>query len=211
MSDRDAWLARLDVSRETAVRLDALAAMLSRWQTAINLVSPASLCDLWRRHVADSAQIWPLAPASATSWCDMGAGAGFPGLVVAALAADRRPGLAVTLVESDARKCAFLAEAARAMELRVEIQRRRLETSPPRRYDVVSARALAPLDRLCGFAATHLAEGGVALFPKGADVAAELTAASRAWHYRSARSPSLTDPDAVILSLTELRRAEPLA
>jgi 16S rRNA (guanine527-N7)-methyltransferase len=210
-ADRARWLARFDVAPQTAARLDALAAALVRWQAAINLVAPASLPQLWTRHIADSLQLWALAPEAARSWADLGAGAGFPGLVIAALAADRRPALSVALVESDARKCAFLAEAARVMDVEVDIQRRRIETDPPRRHDVVSARALAPLDRLCGFAATHLEEGGVALFPKGADVERELTAASRAWHYRLTRTASLTDPAGVVLTVTELRRADSFA
>lgn len=185
--------------------------MLVRWQSAINLVAPSTLPDLWTRHIADSLQLWPLAPAGAPSWVDLGAGAGFPGLVIAALAADRHPGPAVALVESDARKCAFLAEAARAMGVAVDIQHRRIEAPPPCRYAVVSARALAPLDRLCGFAATHLAEGGAALFPKGAGVDAELTAAARCWQYRATRTPSLTDPTGTLLTVTELRRADTLA
>jgi 16S rRNA (guanine527-N7)-methyltransferase len=208
---RAAWLARFGVPPETAARLDAMAAALTRWQAAINLVAPASLPHLWTRHVADSLQLWALAPETARTWADLGAGAGFPGLVIAALAADRRPALSVALVESDARKCAFLAEAARAMGVTVDIQRRRIEAAPPRRYDVVSARALAPLDRLCGFAATHLAEGGVALFPKGADVERELTAAAPAWQYRLTRTASLTDPAGVVLTVTELRRADSVA
>jgi 16S rRNA (guanine527-N7)-methyltransferase len=210
-ADREVWLARFDVASETAARLDALATVLIRWQAAINLVAPASLPRVWTRHIADSLQLWPLAPQTARSWVDLGAGAGFPGLVIAAMAAERQPALSLALVESDSRKCAFLAEAARAMGLTVDIQRRRIETDPPRRYDVVSARALAPLERLCGFAATHLAEGGVALLPKGAEVDRELTAAARAWHYRSTRTASLTDPAGVVLTVTELRRADSFA
>jgi 16S rRNA (guanine527-N7)-methyltransferase len=206
--DRDRWLTRFAIAPQTAVRLDALGAALTRWQTAINLVAPSSLGRLWTRHVADSLQLWALAPEDAQSWVDLGAGAGFPGLVIAALAAERRPDMSVALVESDSRKCAFLAEASRAMGVTVDIQRRRIETAPPRRYDVVSARALAPLEKLCGFAVTHLAEGGTALLPKGADVDRELTAAARSWHYRATRTESLTDPAGVVLTVTELRRAD---
>jgi len=205
---RARWLAEFAVSRETAARLDALVERLLRWQPAINLVAPSTLPDLWTRHIADSLQLWPLAPAQAGSWVDLGSGAGFPGLVIAALAADRRPALTVSLVESDARKCAFLAEAARAMDVLVDIQHRRIEAEAPRRHAVLTARALAPLDRLCGFAITHLAEGGLALFPKGAGVDAELTAAARSWQYQVSRTPSRTDPGGTVLTVTELRRAD---
>jgi len=103
----------IDVSRETGDRLEALVSTLERWQKTINLVSRTTMGDVWRRHVLDSAQLKPLIPAGAKTLVDLGSGAGFPGLVVAAL----RPDLAVTLIESDARKAAFLGEAARRMML----------------------------------------------------------------------------------------------
>lgn len=203
MSD-EGWrrfLAAYPVSRETLERLDALADALARWNRSINLVSARSLADLWRRHILDSAQLAPLAPPTARSWVDLGAGGGFPGLVVAALAQERRPTLHMTLVESDTRKCAFLANAARAMALDVTIENRRIEQPPPRRHDVVSARALAPLSRLLDLAAPYMAEGAVALFPKGAGVDAELTEAMRKRHIEVARAPSITDPHGVILQV----------
>lgn len=203
MSDegRRRFLAAYPVSRETLERLDALADALARWNRSINLVSARSLADLWRRHILDSAQLAPLAPPTARSWVDLGAGGGFPGLVVAALAQERRPTLHMTLVESDTRKCAFLANAARAMALDVTIENRRIEQPPPRRHDVVSARALAPLSRLLDLAAPYMAEGAVALFPKGAGVDAELTEAMRKRHIEVARAPSITDPHGVILQV----------
>lgn len=203
MSDegRRRFLAAYPVSRETLERLDALADALARWNRSINLVSARSLADLWRRHILDSAQLAPLAPPTARSWVDLGAGGGFPGLVVAALAQERQPALHMTLVESDARKCAFLANAARAMALYVTIENRRIEQPPPRRHDVVSARALAPLSRLLDLAAPYMAEGAVALFPKGAGVDAELTEAMRKRHIEVARAPSITDPHGVILQV----------
>ena len=109
------------VSRETCERLEAYIALLTRWNARINLVSPATIETVWSRHVADSAQLFDLAPASASSWIDLGSGAGFPGLVVAALAADKQPGRHVTLVESDTRKAAFLTTAAREMDVDVTI------------------------------------------------------------------------------------------
>lgn len=203
MSDegRRRFLAAYPVSRETLERLDALADALARWNRSINLVSARSLADLWRRHILDSAQLAPLAPPTARSWVDLGAGGGFPGLVVAALAQERQPALHMTLVESDARKCAFLANAARAMALDVTIENRRIEQPPPRRHDVVSARALAPLSRLLDLAAPYMAQGAVALFPKGAGVDAELTEAMRKRHIEVARAPSITDPHGVILQV----------
>ena len=204
---REALLARLDVSRETSARLDALVAVLEKWSRTLNLVGKGTLAEVWTRHVEDSAQLWPLAPASARSWIDLGSGAGFPGLVIAALAADERPDLHVTLVESDTRKAAFLGAAAREMGVSVTIRDVRIEALEAPPADVVSARALASLDRLLDYAAPLLAPGGVCLFPKGAGHASELTEARRRWQCRVVAHPSRTDPAAVVLEIQELARA----
>ncbi|MHA1529488.1 MAG: 16S rRNA (guanine(527)-N(7))-methyltransferase RsmG [Alphaproteobacteria bacterium] len=194
----------LDVSRETCARLEAYIALLTRWNARINLISPATVDTVWARHVADSAQLFDLAPATATSWVDLGSGGGFPGLVVAALAAEKAPGLCITLVESNTRKAAFLAAAAREMGLAVTIEPRRAEALPTRPYDVVSARALAPLGRLCGVAHRFSGPGTVFLFPKGAGLDLELTAATAAWHIHAERIASRTDPEATVLRILEL-------
>lgn len=194
-----------DVSRETMVRLTAYSELLERWTRRINLVAPATLPDRWRRHFADSAQLLALAPEAARSWIDLGSGAGFPGLVIAALAAEQRPGLRVRLVESDARKAVFLSESARAMGLTVDVQAARIEDVLPAPHDVVSARALAPLDRLCALASRFAGPGTVFLFPKGAQVETELTAAARDWHSRVERIDSLTEAGAAILRISELK------
>lgn len=205
-ADRAVWLAQSDVSRETAVRLDALVALLSRWSRRINLVGRSTLDAIWTRHVADSAQLWPLAPDAARRWVDLGSGAGFPGLVIAALARDVRPALRVTLIESDARKCAFMAEAARAMDVAVTILPSRIEATAPQRADVVSARALAPLPALLPLAARHLAPDGVALFLKGAGAQAELTEAAAAWHTDIRLERSVTDPSGAVIIARGIRR-----
>jgi 16S rRNA (guanine527-N7)-methyltransferase len=197
-----------DVSRETCARLEAYIALLTRWNARINLVAPATIDTVWARHVADSAQLFGLAPVSASSWIDLGSGAGFPGLVVAALAAEKQPDLHLTLVESDTRKAAFLATAAREMGLDVGVEARRIEALPAHPHDVVSARALAPLDRLCAlahrFCARHAGPGTVFLFPKGAGLDSELTAATAHWHIRAERIASRTDPAATVLRILEL-------
>lgn len=195
----------LGVSRETLPRLEALAVTLSRWNPRINLVAPSTLPDVWRRHILDSAQLWPLRPAGAERWVDLGSGGGFPGLVIAAIAADAAPGLVVTLIESDARKCAFLTEASRAMGVAPVILAKRIEAIEQPVYDVVSARALAPLNRLIPMAKRFIKPGGVCLFLKGAGAADELTEAGRAWHSVVESAPSLTDPSGVVLRLTEIR------
>ncbi len=195
---------RFDVSRETCERLEAYIALLTRWNARINLVAPATIKTAWTRHVADSAQLFDLAPVSASSWVDLGSGAGLPGLPVAALAAEKLPGLHVTLVESDTRKAAFLATAAREMDLDVTVEPHRIEALTPRPYDVVSARALAPLGRLCALAHRFSGRGTVFLFPKGARVDSELTAATAGWHIRAERIASRTDPEATVLRIVEL-------
>lgn len=196
----------LDVPRETRDRLRVLGELVAKWSPRINLISPGSVRDMWARHIYDSAQLWPLAPEAASSWVDLGAGGGFPGLVIAVIAAEARPQLTVTLVESDARKCAFLNEAARVLEVTVFVERRRIETPPRRRYDVVSARALASLEDLLRLSAPYGKPDSVMLFPKGARAETELTEAADAWHCRIDRIASRTDPSAVILKLSECRR-----
>ena len=192
------------VSRETLARLEAYVATLERWSARMNLIGPSTRRQLWHRHLADSAQLLGLAPKGAQSWIDLGSGAGLPGLVVAALAPEKRPRLRVTLVESSQRKCAFLAAAARAMGVEVEIACARIEELPRRPFDVVSARALAPLPRLCALASRFVGEGTIFLFPKGASVDSELTEASRRWHIRAERIVSRTSPEGVILRIGEL-------
>jgi 16S rRNA (guanine527-N7)-methyltransferase len=198
----------LDVSCETVERLDAFAAELTRWNAAVNLVSPASLPDLWTRHILDSAQVLRFAPATARRWRDIGSGGGFPGLVVAILATEQRPDLAMTLVESDRRKAAFLAAAARAAGVAPEILTGREDDLPATSADVVSARAVAPLPVLLGWAHRHLAPDGRALFPKGARHRAECQAALASWRFEVHNHRSLSG-DGAILDISRIAPAPP--
>jgi 16S rRNA (guanine527-N7)-methyltransferase len=197
----EAFAAAFDVSRETLARLETFADLLTRWTRRINLVSPGSLPELWHRHIADSAQLPGLAPPEAATWLDLGSGGGLPGLVVAAL----RPGTAVTLVESDRRKAAFLRNAAFEMGVSVTVLARRIEDLPAGTPDVLSARALAPLPRLLPLAARCAGPETVLLLPKGARAESELTAASADWHTAVEVIPSRTDRDGVILRIRNLR------
>ncbi len=189
------------VSRETLARLEAYAALLTRWSARINLVGRATIADLWRRHILDSAQLWPLLPASARHVIDLGSGAGLPGLVLAVLGA---PG--VELVEADSRKCTFLREAARAAEVDVTIRPCRIQAVPPHPVDVVTARACAPLDRLLELAEPFLASGGEAWFLKGERAAEELTVARKRWTMTASLSQSRSDPRGVVLRLQQVAR-----
>jgi 16S rRNA (guanine527-N7)-methyltransferase len=206
MTGREAFLAASDVSRETLARLDSYAALLEKWNPSINLVSKSTLPELWTRHFLDSAQILELAPEEAKSWVDLGTGGGFPGMIVAILAAGSRPGLRVTCVESDLRKATFLRTVAREAGIAAEVIARRIEEVPPLGADVVSARALAPLADLLAHAHRHLKPGGVALFPKGASHAEEVARALETWSFRLDTYPSKTDPEAIVLKLGDIRR-----
>jgi 16S rRNA (guanine527-N7)-methyltransferase len=194
------------VSRETLERLDVYLRLLQRWNRRINLVSPASLGDAVRRHFADAAQLWRLKPADARVWLDLGSGAGFPGLVVAALGSELDRALRVRLVESDLRKAAFLRSAAQAMDLDVAVLDVRIEALEAQAADVVSARALAPLPTLLGFAEKHRSPGGIALFQKGRTVHKEIEAAARQWHIELRIHPSLTESEASILEIGAVKR-----
>ena len=195
----------LDVSRETSERLAAFAALVQKWSAAINLVSKADLAQLWDRHILDSAQLFDLSPPEAASWADLGSGAGFPGIVIAILARQHRPKLQIHLIDSDLRKATFLGEAARRLDLTLQVHRCRIDSLAPLGADVVSARALAPMPVLCGLAQRHLAPTGVALFLKGANVAPELDACEGAWQMDAALLPSRTNGGGTIVKIRGLQ------
>jgi 16S rRNA (guanine527-N7)-methyltransferase len=192
-----------NVSRETMDRFGAYLALLESWQARINLIAASTLRDPWRRHMLDSAQLAPLLPRGATTITDLGAGAGFPGLVLAILT-----GLETHLVESDGRKCAFLREAARITGTRIEIHPARIEALSPWPTDLVTARALAPLPDLLPLVARFnrpaALDAVVALLHKGARVEEELTAVEKKWTMSRRRIPSQSDPAGCILEIRDL-------
>lgn len=187
------------VSRETMDRLRIFHGLLLQWQKTINLVAPSTLPSAWERHFVDSAQIFELAPDDATNWLDLGSGGGFPGLVVAAMAKDSRPNLKVTLVESDIRKCGFMREVARKMDVRVNILTRRIADIPKQSADVISARALSNLATLIEYASPHMTPTTCVLFPKGSSYKSELESVPQDWQSKLEAIASKTDRDAVIL------------
>lgn len=191
-------------SDDDLAQLHAFQAALARWSAAINLVAPATLTDGWHRHILDSAQLLPLAPAGARHWVDLGAGGGLPGLVIAILT--RQTGLAVTLVESDRRKASFLRQQIAAQGLSARVLTDRAEVVPPLMADVLSARALAPLQRLLPLVARHLHPDGTALLPKGRRWATELAEARSGMDFDCEVLPSRTDPESRILRITRIRR-----
>jgi 16S rRNA (guanine527-N7)-methyltransferase len=192
--------AQTGVSRETLARLKAYADMLADWNERHNLVARSTLPDLWRRHFWDSAQLAYHVPATAKTLADLGSGAGFPGLVLAAM----RPDVAVTLYEATTKKCAFLQAAAERMALHVEIENARMEDLSPRPFDVVTARACAPLPRLLEYAHRFVSPNTVCLFLKGQNVGSELTEATKYWNMKLSQVPSQTDPSGAIVIVREL-------
>jgi 16S rRNA (guanine527-N7)-methyltransferase len=160
----------------TLRRLEIYANLLQKWQRAVNLVGPSTLDDLWMRHFADSLQVSDAVPA-ARHWLDLGSGAGFPGLVTAIRYADAA-GTKVHLIEANQRKCAFLREVSRETGAPAIIHCGRIEDILPSldaKIEAVSARALAPLATLIGYAEKFIDAGAVGVFSKGKQVDAELT------------------------------------
>jgi 16S rRNA (guanine527-N7)-methyltransferase len=204
-ANRERALTVTPVSRETLERLDRFVALLLTWQRRINLIAPSTVEELWTRHVADSLQLLDLAPGART-WIDLGSGGGFPGMPIACALAET-PGAEVHLIESNNKKAAFLREAARATGAPVKIHPMRIEKFVDGfegAADVVAARALAGLKVLLKECFTLLRRGTLGLFPKGQDVDAELTQASRCWNMTWDLVPSLTDPKGRIVVVRSL-------
>ena len=199
-ADRARALALVPVSPEAEARLAIYVDLLGRWRTVTNLISPASFAEVWTRHIADSAQLPPLAPA-ARRWVDLGSGAGFPGMVIAILLADE-PGARVHLIDSDRRKCAFLREVARATGAPAEIHAERVERIAPQSLlpvDAVIARAFAPLPRLVELATVWIMHGAVGVFPRGRSAEAQLEALPAAPDLTIDVLASKLHPEAAIL------------
>lgn len=206
MSDEKQSVGGVDVSRETFENLEKLSALIIKWTKSINLIAPKSVPDLWDRHIVDSAQVFLRAPPNWTSWIDLGSGGGLPGLVVAIMDDQRRP---LSLIESDKRKCLFLTTARREFDLNITVVNDRIETAVAESADILSARALSPLNDLLTYATKFLNPDGFALFPKGARYKEELDQAAQAWHFDVTAHESLTNPESRILQLSRIRRREP--
>jgi 16S rRNA (guanine527-N7)-methyltransferase len=195
-----------EVSHETLRRLSQLVALVEKWQRAENLIAPGTVAQIWRRHVADSAQLVTLFP-DVRRWLDLGSGAGFPGLVVAILLAEA-PDARVHLVESNSRKCAFLRTAIRETGAPAVVLEGRIETvvsTLAEPVEMVTARALAPLDELLDLAEPVLRKGARAAFLKGQDFAREIERTSQSWDIDLVKHQSLVDDSGVVL---EIRHAD---
>jgi 16S rRNA (guanine527-N7)-methyltransferase len=199
----EAFAADTGVSRETLRRLEAYADLLVRWNAKINLIGSGTVGDLWRRHMLDSAQLVSILPSLDITLVDMGSGAGFPGLVLAAM------GVREThVIEGDQRKAAFLREAALAIGAPVRVHACRTDAAPTIAADIITARALASLPVLLGLAQPFTTPSTVHIYPKGQNVEGELTSTHKIWRMRVERFPSRTDSAATILRLAEVRHVQ---
>ena len=196
------FAAKTGVSRETLARLKAYIDLLEEWNQRHNLVSRNSMAEVWRRHVWDSAQLAQYLPAYTKTLADLGSGAGFPGLVLAELLRGRAD---VILYESIRKKADFLEAAAQCMGLSVGIRNARIEAEKHAPVDVVTARALAPVDKLLGYAQQMADRHTICLFLKGQSLGDELTEARKSWKMKALQHPSATDPSGVILEVREFR------
>lgn len=191
------------VSRETSDKLAQFAQLVEKWTAKINLISKPSIPHIWDRHIRDSVQLYQHAPIG-NHWVDLGSGGGFPAIVLALMSQQDGRQTKFTLVESDQRKCVFLRTAIRELGLDASVINDRIEKIAPLNADILSARALANLKMLVGFANVHLAEDGVALFPKGSNWEAEDVDARNVWQYTCDPIPSETDPSAAVLRIKEI-------
>ena len=196
------WL-RTDVSRETFERLECYVALIEKWNPRINLVSKASLGDLWDRHIWDSAQIVDL-KIEGDLWADFGSGGGMPALILAIFAKELNPEMKFHMVESDQRKCAFLRTVIREVGLNGLVSAKRVEEIEPIHANIISARALTNLNGLLGFVDRHSAAGCVAVFPKGKTWEKEIDEAQKFWSFEYEEIRSQTNPNAAILKIKDI-------
>ncbi len=205
-ADKARALKLTPVSRETTARLELYVELLLKRQAKTNLISQSTIPNVWTRHVSDSLQLLDLAP-DAKVWVDFGSGGGFPAIPIACALAGK-PGAQVHLVESNGKKAAFLREAARVTGAPAQVHPDRVEKytqTPVNSVDVVSARALAPLKVLCDQAFPLIERGAIGLFPKGLDVAAELTEAAKYWNIEATTVASKTSPEGYIVIVRGLK------
>lgn len=209
--DAESFFAESAVSRETMSRLLTYEALLRKWQRSINLIANSTLDDVWNRHFWDSAQLVRLAPSGTMRWLDLGSGGGFPGLVIAIMLRERS-GFSMQLVESDQRKCVFLKEVVRLTEAPVTVHACRIESfepSPGWLPEVISARALAPLEKILQWASPFWGKDTIGLFLKGEGAAEELTESVKNWIFEHEAIASQSDPSGTVLKLWGLQHANP--
>jgi len=204
-SDRDAFLSHFPVSYETGQKLDLYRERLISWNEKVNLVASSTLSQIWVRHFLDSAQLMPLIPEEALSLADLGAGAGFPGLVLALLAKDKKRPLRVYAIESTGKKAEFLRSVVEELELDVIVRQERIETIKDFKADVTTARALTALPDLLKYANRLMKKDSLCLFLKGRKATEELTQAKKYWTFSVMPHESLSDESGKILVIKNLQ------
>ena len=196
----------IDVSRETFDDLKSFEALVRKWTSKINLISPSTIPEIWERHIVDSAQIYQYAPKNYKKWVDIGSGGGFPGIVMAILGKHANPDAEFVLIESDLRKATFLRTAARELGLRASVISQRIENASEQEADVVSARALSTLSTLIPFIKRHAKDDGRAILHKGKKSQAEVADARKYWRFELEEFTSLTDLEGQILIVKGISR-----
>lgn len=208
MNDKDAFIKEFNVSRETIEKFEIYETQLKKWAPKINLISLSTIDDIWARHFNNSAQILKKFDKLPKSIIDFGTGAGFPGLVLAIFIANEIEDYKVTLVDENHKRISFLRETARAMGLRIEILHSKVEALVPQKYEILTARAFAPLDKLLDLSHTYAQEGARLLFPKGKDVKNEIEIAQRKWNFNFEIEVFDKNSGSCILEISELERAK---
>ncbi len=198
---------KTDVSRETLALFREWYNLLSRWNKRINLVAPSTLHDFWLRHALDSWQLVALLPEGTRAVLDMGAGAGFPGLALA-IGLKNKPGVHIALAESNGKKCAFLRTVIRELSLPATALQVRVEALPGQQYDIITARAFAPLPKLLAYSQPYWGANTTAIFPKGESWQSEVDAARKTHSFGLSTKDSQTNDAAKILCITNLQRTE---
>lgn len=199
---------KFNVSRETLSRINTYRELLILWNARINLVSASTITDFWSRHAADCAQILDVAGENIHSVIDIGSGAGLPGLIIAALLKDKSRMQQITLVEAQSKKCAFLREASRTLDVKINIENKKIEDLSPAKYDLVTARAFAPLTKLLDLSLAYSQLGARILFLKGEDVSKEINEASTKWKFCYKTTQSITHKHGCVLEISDLMRLD---
>ena len=193
-----------NVSRETFSKLESYCQSLQEWQQKFNLVSKNSLNDIWKRHIEDSAQLFEYIPSSAEQLLDIGSGAGFPGMVIAIMAAEKTPYLNITMTDSIMKKTVYLNHVREITGLsNVDILNCRVEKLD-RKFDVITARAVAPLDELFVYSSQLLSKNGICIFPKGLSYQDEISVAKQKWNFDIQAFCSKTSEDGKILIVSNI-------
>ena len=203
-AERSIFQARTNATDIQMADLESFRLRLGDANAVMNLVGPDSLPDYWNRHAWDSAQLLSHAP-NASTWADLGAGAGFPGVILAILLKSR-PGSHIWLIDSLGKRCRFLRETVDALGLPATVINGRAEEQQVR-CDIVTARAVAPMDKLLGYAQPYFERGAQGLFLKGEKAESELIAARKSWHFEAELAPSQSDPRGRIVTIRSVRRA----